>query len=57
MTPKNDKILKVKDLGIEIGRMWNFNITTIPVATGALGMFKKTTDAPIKKNQGNLSQS
>ena len=39
-----EKIIKYKDLEIEITRMWNVRARTVPVIVGALGTFKKDAE-------------
>ena len=46
-----EKILKYKDLTIEIQRMWNVKTKVIPVIIGATGTISKT----IRKYVSNIS--
>ena len=39
-----DKILKYKDLTIEIERMWNVKTKVIPVIIGATGTFQRHSE-------------
>jgi hypothetical protein len=39
---KEDKMLKYKDLRVEIQRMWNVKIKVIPVITGATGTISES---------------
>jgi len=39
-----EKILKCKDLTIEIQRMWNVKTKMIPVITGRLGLFQSHSE-------------
>ena len=47
-----EKLSKYKDLEIEINRMWNMKTIVIPVATGNLGMIRKTNDKWVKQLPG-----
>ena len=49
----NNKILKYKDLTIEIQRMWNVKTMVIPVIIGATGTISKS----FKKYVGNIPGS
>jgi hypothetical protein len=44
-----EKILKYKDLTIEIQRMWNLKTRVIPVTTGATGTIQKTRELHTRK--------
>jgi hypothetical protein len=45
-----EKILKYKDLTLEIQRMWNVKIRVIPVMIGATGTISKS----LRKYQNNI---
>jgi hypothetical protein len=45
-----EKILKYKDLTIEIQRMWNVKTRVIPVITGATGTISKS----FRKHMSNI---
>ena len=47
-----DKLSKFKDLEIEIGRIWNFKATTVPVIVGTLGMIEKGCQKHLDKIPG-----
>ena len=47
-----DKILKYKDLTIEIQRMWNVKTKVIPVIIGATGTISKTFRKYVSKIPG-----
>jgi len=48
-----EKILKYKDLTIEIQRMWNVKTKVIPVITGATGTISKTFRKYVSNIPGN----
>ena len=48
-----EKILKYKDLTIEIQRMWNVNTKVIPVKIGATGTISKTFRKYVSNKPGN----
>ena len=48
-----EKILKYKDLTIEIQRMWNVKTKVIPVVTGATGTISKTFRKYVTNIPGN----
>ena len=50
---KAEKILKYKDLTIEIQRMWNVKTKVIPVIIGATGTISKTFRKYVGKIRGN----
>ena len=50
-----EKCSKYKDLEIEISKMWNMKISTIPVVIGALGAIKKGMRSNIEKIPGKIS--
>ena len=50
-----EKILKYKDLAIEISRMWHTAVTVTPVVVGALGTTSKEYEKFIKEIPGNSS--
>jgi hypothetical protein len=50
---KDEKILKYKDLTIEIQRMWNVKIKAIPVITGATGTISKSFRKYVSNIPGN----
>jgi hypothetical protein len=47
------KILKYKDLKIEIQRMWNVKIKVIPVIIGATGTISKSFRKYVNNKPGN----
>jgi len=49
-----DKILKYKDLRIEIQRMWNVKAKVIPVITGATGTVSKPFRKYVSNVPGNM---
>jgi len=48
-----EKILKYKDLTIEIQRMWNVKAKVIPVITGATGTISKSFRKYVNNIPGN----
>jgi len=48
-----EKILKYKDLTIEIKRMWNVKTKVIPVITGATGTISKSFRKYVSNIPGN----
>jgi hypothetical protein len=48
-----EKILKYKDLTIEIQRMWNVKARVIPVVTGATGTVSKSFRKYVSNIPGN----
>ena len=48
-----EKILKYKDLTIEIQRMWNVKANVIPVIIGATGTISKSLKKYVSNNPGN----
>jgi hypothetical protein len=48
-----EKILKYKDLTIEIQRMWTVKARVIPVVTGATGTISKSFRKYVSNIQGN----
>ena len=48
-----EKILKYKDLTIEIQRMWKVKITVIPVIIGATGTISKSFRKYVSNISGN----
>ena len=48
-----EKILKYKDLTIEIHRMWNVKTKVIPVKTGATGTISKSFRKYVSNISGN----
>jgi hypothetical protein len=48
-----EKILKYKDLKIEIQRMWNVKAKVIPVTTGATGTISKSFRIYVSNIPGN----
>ena len=53
MIKKDEKILKYKDLTIEIQRMWNVKTKVIPVIIGATG----TISNSFRKYVSNIQES
>ena len=47
-----EKVLKYKDLTIEIQRMWNVKTNVIPVITGATGAISKSFRKYVSKIPG-----
>ena len=56
MKKLNEKILKYKDLQIEVSRMWKVEVKTTPVIVGALGMIEENCRKELEKIPGKLSQ-
>ncbi|KAI5731215.1 hypothetical protein M8J77_006429 [Diaphorina citri] len=50
-----EKILKYKDLGIEIERMWNTTVKIIPIVIGALGVVPKSLKENLQSLPGKFS--
>jgi hypothetical protein len=50
---EDEKILKYKDLTIEILRMWNMKTKVIPVITGATGTISKLFRKYVSNIPGN----
>jgi hypothetical protein len=50
---ETEKILKYKDLTIEIQRMWNVKTRVIPVKTGATGTISKSFRKYVSDIPGN----
>ena len=48
-----EKILKYKDLAIEIQPMWNVKTKVIPVIIGALGLFQRHLENTVSNIPGN----
>ena len=48
-----EKILRYKDLTIEIQRMWNVNTKVIPVIIGAIGTISKSFRKYVSNIPGN----
>ena len=48
-----DRILKYKDLTIEIQRMWNVKTKAIPVIIGATGTISESFDKYVSNIPGN----
>ena len=53
MKKEAEKILKYKDLTIEIQRMWNVKTKVIPVITGATGTTSKSFRKYVSNIPGN----
>jgi len=51
---EGEKILKYKDLTIEIQRMWNVKTKVIPVITGATGTTSKSFRKYVSNIPGNM---
>jgi hypothetical protein len=49
-----EKILKYKNLTIEIQRMWNVKTSVIPVINGTTGIISKTLRKYVSIIQGNV---
>ena len=49
-----EKLLKYKDLEIEIERMWGMRASTISAVIGALGLVKKGIERYIDRIPGNI---
>lgn len=52
---ENEKIMKYKNLEIEISRMWNAKSCTIPVIVGALGTISKGAELHLNRIPGKSS--
>jgi hypothetical protein len=50
---EGEKILKYKDLTIEIQRMWNVKTKAIPVIIGATGTISKSFRKYVRNTPGN----
>jgi hypothetical protein len=50
---EDEKILKYKNLSIEIQRMWNMKCCVIPVIIGATGIVSKSLNNILKQYQDN----
>ena len=50
-----EKMLKYKDLAIEVSRMWHTSVTVVPVIVGALGTTSKEHEKWIEEIPGNAS--
>jgi hypothetical protein len=50
----NNKILKYKDLTIELQRMWNVKTKVIPVIIGATGTISKSFRKYVNNIPGNI---
>ena len=50
-----EKLLKYKDLGIEISTIWGLKTETVSVVIGALGQVKKGLGKYVEKLPGNIN--